>query len=118
MISDAKSGGFQYIAVYMFDCFKRNRRESILCKEMLKENVIKVISILGPIAEDEGGEFYGMFLEFQKRVHMISQHSKAMSTLIVSMQDIRCQVAFGFRNPSTYLSFLGIWLESDFRVSR
>ncbi len=64
MISDAKSGGFQYIAVYMFDCFKRNRRESILCKEMLKENVIKVISVLGPIAEDEGGEFYGMFLEW------------------------------------------------------
>ncbi len=63
MISDAKSVGFQYIAMYMFDCFKRNHHESILCKEMLKENVIKFISVLVPIAEDEGGEFYGMFLE-------------------------------------------------------
>ena len=64
MIADAKSGAFQYIVVYMFDRFARNRRDSILYKEMLKENGIKVISALEPIAEDEGGEFYEMFLEW------------------------------------------------------
>lgn len=64
MIADAKSGAFQYIFVYMFDRFARNRRDSILYKEMLKENGIKVISALEPIAEDEGGEFYEMFLEW------------------------------------------------------
>lgn len=64
MIADAKSGAFQYIVVYMFDRFAKNRRESILYKEMLKENGIKVISALEPIAEDEGGEFYEMFLEW------------------------------------------------------
>ena len=65
MISDAKTGTFQYIIVYMFDRFARNRRDSIIYKEMLKEKYgVKVISALEPIAEDEGGEFYEMFLEW------------------------------------------------------
>ena len=65
MIADAQSGAFQYIIVYMFDRFARNRRDSIMYKEMLKEkNGIRVLSALEPIAEDEGGEFYEMFLEW------------------------------------------------------
>ena len=64
MIADAKSGTFQYIVVYMFDRFARNLRDSIMYKEMLKEEGIKVLSALEPIAEDEGGEFYEMFLEW------------------------------------------------------
>lgn len=65
MISDAQSGAFQYIIVYMFDRFARNRRDSIIYKEMLREKYgIKVLSALEPIAEDEGGEFYEMFLEW------------------------------------------------------
>lgn len=65
MISDAQSGAFKYIIVYMFDRFARNRRDSIMYKEMLKEKYgIKVLSALEPIAEDEGGEFYEMFLEW------------------------------------------------------
>lgn len=46
MISDAKSGAFRYIIVYMFDRFARNRRDSIMYKEMLKEEGIKVLSAL------------------------------------------------------------------------
>lgn len=65
MIADAKTGAFQYILVYMFDRFARNRRDSIIYKEMLKDKYgVKVISALEPIAEDEGGEFYEMFLEW------------------------------------------------------
>lgn len=65
MITDAKSGAFKYIIVYMFDRFARNRRDSIMYKEMLKDKYgIKVLSALEPIAEDEGGEFYEMFLEW------------------------------------------------------
>ena len=37
MIKDAASGKFQYIIVYMFDRFARNRRDSIMYKEMLKQ---------------------------------------------------------------------------------
>lgn len=65
MISDAKSGTFQYIIVYMMDRFARNRRDSIMYKEMLKEKYgIRVLSALEPITDDEGGEFYEMFLEW------------------------------------------------------
>ena len=65
MIADAKSGAFRYIIVYMFDRFARNRHDSIVYKEMLREKYnVRVISALEPIAEDEGGEFYEMFLEW------------------------------------------------------
>ena len=65
MIADAQSGAFKYVIVYMFDRFARNRRDSIMYKEMLKEKYgIRVLSALEPIAEDEGGEFYEMFLEW------------------------------------------------------
>ncbi len=65
MMKDAQSGTFQYILVYMMDRFSRNRRDSIMYKEMLKEKYgIKVLSALEPISDDEGGEFYEMFLEW------------------------------------------------------
>ncbi len=64
MLRDARTGAFQYVIVYMFDRFARNRRDSIVCKEMLRDNGIKVLSALEPIADDEGGEFYEMFLEW------------------------------------------------------
>ena len=65
MMKDAASGAFQYILVYMLDRFSRNRRDSIIYKEMLKDRYgVKIISALEPIAEDEGGEFYEMFLEW------------------------------------------------------
>lgn len=65
MIADAKSGAFRYIIVYMFDRFARNRHDSIVYKETLREKYsVRVISALEPIAEDESGEFYEMFLEW------------------------------------------------------
>ena len=38
MIKDARNGAFQYIIVYMLDRFARNRRDSIMYKEMLKQD--------------------------------------------------------------------------------
>ncbi len=65
MIKDAASGKFEFIIVYMFDRFARNRRDSIMYKEMLKQDYgIRVISATQPISDDEGGEFYEMFLEW------------------------------------------------------
>ena len=78
MISDAATGAFRYIIVYMFDRFARNRRDSVMYKEMLKEKYgIKVISALEPISEDEGGEFYEMFLEWNAE-----KYSKRLSKRI------------------------------------
>ena len=49
----------------MFDRFARNRRDSIMYKEMLKQDYgIRVLSATQPISDDEGGEFYEMFLEW------------------------------------------------------
>ena len=65
MIKDAATKTFQHIIVYKFDRFARSRRDSIMYKELLKEKYgIKVLSALEPITDDEGGEFYEMFLEW------------------------------------------------------
>ncbi len=84
MIADAESGAFKYIIVYMFDRFARNRRDSIMYKEMLKEKYgIRVLSALEPIAEDEGGEFYEMFLEWNAE-----KYSKRLSKRVKDGLDI------------------------------
>lgn len=64
MIEDAKKGKFKYIIVYMFDRFARNRVDSIMYKEILRKHGVRVLSALEPVSEDEGGEFYEMYLEW------------------------------------------------------
>ena len=65
MIAEASSGAYQYIIVYMFDRFARNRMDSIVHKTQLREqHDIKVLSALEPVSDDEGGEFYEMYLEW------------------------------------------------------
>lgn len=84
MINDAKGGNFQYIIVYMFDRFARNRRDSIMYKEMLKEEYgIRVLSATQPISDDEGGEFYEMFLEWNDE-----KYSKRLSKRVRGGLDI------------------------------
>ena len=64
MISDADKGAFQYIIVYKFDRFARNRIDSIMYKAQLKKQYgIRVVSATEPVSDDEGGEIYEMFLE-------------------------------------------------------
>ena len=78
MMKDAQSGTFGYIIVYMMDRFSRSRKDSIMYKEMLKEKFgIKVLSALEPISDDEGGEFYEMFLEWNAE-----KYSKRLSKRI------------------------------------
>ena len=79
MIADADSGAFEQIIVYKFDRFARNRVDSIMHKAQLKKKYgIRVVSATEPVSDDEGGEFYEMFLEWNdekysqrlsKRVH-------------------------------------------------
>ena len=94
MISEAASGAFKYIIVYMFDRFARNRRDSIVYKEMLKDKYgIRVISALEPIADDEGGEFYEMFLEWNAE-----KYSKRLSKRVkdgldtISKRSVKCLI--------------------------
>jgi DNA invertase Pin-like site-specific DNA recombinase len=65
MLNEAGSGKFQYILVYKFDRFARNRLDSQMHKQRLrKEFGIRVLSATEPVRDDEGGEIYEMFLEW------------------------------------------------------
>ncbi|MCL2061138.1 MAG: recombinase family protein [Firmicutes bacterium] len=64
MFEDAKSGIFQCIIVYAMDRFARNRTESRIFKTELQKNGVKVLSATEQISDDEGGELYEMFLEW------------------------------------------------------
>ena len=65
MLADAGTGKFQYILVYKFDRFSRNRIDSMMHKQRLKKEFgIRVISATEPVSDDEGGEIYEMFLEW------------------------------------------------------
>ena len=77
MVKDAAGGAFQNIIVYMFDRFARNRVDSIMYKHQLKEQGVKVISALEPVSDDEGGEFYEMYLEWNAE-----KYSKRLSKRI------------------------------------
>ena len=65
MLNEAESGGFKYIIVYKFDRFSRSRIDSMMYKAQLrKKHGIRVISATEPVSDDEGGEIYEMFLEW------------------------------------------------------
>jgi len=65
MVREAASGAFQNILVYKFDRFARSRFDSMMYKQQLKKQYgIRVISALEPVSDDEGGEIYEMFLEW------------------------------------------------------
>ena len=65
MIEDSKRKGFQYVLVYQLDRFARNRIDSIMYKAQLKKQYgIRVVSATEPVSDDEGGEIYEMFLEW------------------------------------------------------
>ena len=101
MIKDAASGQFQYIIVYMFDRFARNRHDSILYKEMLKRDYgIKVVSATQPISDDEGGEFYEMFLEWndEKYSKRLSKRIKnGLDTCVENGTFTGSRVPFGYK---------------------
>ncbi len=101
MIKDAESKSFKYIIVYMFDRFARNRRDSIMYKEMLKADYgIRVISALEPIADDEGGEFYEMFLEWnaEKYSKRLSKRVKdGLDTSIANGTYCGGQLIYGYK---------------------
>ena len=64
MFADAETGSFQYIIVYSMDRFARNITESRLFKSQLARVGVKVLSATEHISDDEGGELYEMFLEW------------------------------------------------------
>ena len=80
MLKDVESGAFQHILVYKFDRFVRNRLESMKLKHKLKEeHGVRVLSALEPISDDEGGELYEMFVEWNDE-----KYSKRLSKNVLN----------------------------------
>ena len=63
MISDAKTGKFDYIIVYKMDRFARNRYDSAIYKAQLKKYGVKVISAMENIADGPEGIILESVLE-------------------------------------------------------
>ena len=68
MIADSKSGAFQGIIVYKFDRFTRSRKHSIIYKELLRKNGVRVISVNETVGDDPNGfiieGFHELFAEW------------------------------------------------------
>lgn len=63
MINDSKNKMFQFVLVFQFDRFARNRYDSAINKNILKKNGVKVISIKEPISNDPAGILLESVLE-------------------------------------------------------
>ena len=55
MVADSKKGIFQAIVVYKFDRFARSRKDSLIYKEILRKNAVKVISANETVSDDPSG---------------------------------------------------------------
>ena len=88
MIADAESGAFQHIIVYKFDRFARNRIDSIMYKARLKkEQGIRVISATEPVSDDEGGEIYEMFLEWNDEKYSERLSKRIRDGLVTALEN-------------------------------
>ena len=78
MFTDAETRVFQYIIVYDFERFARNRNESRIFKSELAKHGVRVLSATQHITDDEGGELYEMFLEWNAE-----KYSQRLSKVIL-----------------------------------
>lgn len=63
MISDAKSGDWQYVIVYTLDRFSRDRYDSAVYKRQLRNCGVKVLSAMEQITDDPTGVIMESILE-------------------------------------------------------
>ena len=88
MIEEAGLGVFQYIIVYKFDRFARNRLDSMMYKGQLKkEHGIKVVSATEPVSDDEGGEIYEMFLEWNDEKYSQRLSKRVRDGMITALEN-------------------------------
>ena len=88
MISQASSGAFQYILVYKFDRFARNRVDSMMYKARLKKDYgIRVLSATEPVSDDEGGEIYEMFLEWNDEKYSQRLSKRIRDGLVTALEN-------------------------------
>lgn len=63
MIRDSAKGDFKYVIVYALDRFSRNKYDSAIYKQKLKENGVRVLSAMEHITDDPTGQLMESILE-------------------------------------------------------
>ena len=63
MIKDSAKGEFSYVIVYALDRFSRNKYDSAIYKQKLKENGVRVLSAMEHITDDPTGALMESILE-------------------------------------------------------
>ena len=63
MIKDSARGEFSYVIVYALDRFSRNKYDSAIYKQKLKENGVRVLSAMEHITDDPTGALMESILE-------------------------------------------------------
>ena len=84
MISDARSGLFQYILVYKLDRFSRNRYDSAIYKVQLKKCGVKVISCMENIGDNPESIILEAVLEASAEYYSIDLAQKVKRGMIES----------------------------------
>ena len=82
MISDARSGGFQYVLVYKLDRFSRNRYDSAIYKVQLKKYGVKVISCMENIGDNPESIILEAVLEASAEYYSIDLSQKVRRGLL------------------------------------
>ena len=77
MIKDSAKGEFRYVIVYTLDRFSRNKYDSAIYKQKLKENGVRVVSAMEHITDDPSGVLLESLLE-----GMAEYYSKELSQKI------------------------------------
>ena len=89
MINDSYKKHFQYVLVYQFDRFARNKYDSVHYKRILKKNGIRVISAREPISNDASGILMESVLE-----GMAEYYSAELSQKITRGMDLNGEKGF------------------------
>lgn len=86
MISDSSKKGFQYVVVYQFDRFSRNRFSSAKYKELLKSNGVRVLSAKETVSDQPDGILVEGFFEC-----MAEYYSAELSQKVKRGMDINAE---------------------------
>ncbi|MCL2755499.1 MAG: recombinase family protein [Firmicutes bacterium] len=105
MVDEAGLKIFQVILVYKFDRFARNRHDSMLYKAQLRrDHGVRVVSATEPVSDDEGGEIYEMFLEWNDEKYSQRLSKRVRDGMITALENgtyLGTKILYGFKLTDT-----------------
>ena len=86
MLNDSTNGSFSVVLVYQLDRFCRNRYDSAICKRILKQNNVRLISARETITEDASGVLMESLLEGMAEYYSIELSQKIRRGLLLNAE--------------------------------